>query len=361
MKEIFIYSLIQKFLSFLRWKDWAMGKITLLSSICFYIFLVYDMLLVKYMILYFIFILFASVNSIYGYLINDLFDRKIDRLQKKKNSFEKFNNFQIFLVFSVLAVLMLLFSLVFIKNDWFLSLWAVQLFISTFYSAPPIRLKERGIVGLLAAFIAQFLIPVAILFAAFGKFGTIDMFFFIFISTLCGFTLELGHQKADIDNDAETSTKTYAVKKGKKSIAEIYGFFLQMDRLAVGAMIIVMMVRIPALKNSFIGINISPILPLLILYVFLYCKILFRSEKGRRKDNEDPYFGNKRGVLNIMHVLLPSFITPLYLGIILSIFYPYYIGMFFFLFFLIMLRRIVTRPNENITTTAKNLLKGSKN
>ena len=74
-----------------------------------------------------------------------------------------------------------------------------------------LRLKERGLFGLWAPALAQFVLPSLIFFAALGHFGGMDMWAFATYVGAKGMSIALSQQLADLTNDTRTHTATYAV------------------------------------------------------------------------------------------------------------------------------------------------------
>jgi len=346
-----------RFLEFIRWKDWALGKISILCTICFYISLVYRKFSVSYIEDFFIFIVFVSSLAVYGYLINDLGDRKLDRLHGKRNSFENLNVWAIALVFLAILCVMILSAMAFVRRRWFLPLWVIQIFASTSYSIPPFRFKERGTIGLIAPVVAQYPLPVALLFAALGSFGSWDMLLLLICVTINEAALEIGHQKYDFARDSQTETTTFAVRRGYNFTARMYGRFLELDKLSTGVLIAVMVVKIPWVALPLIHLNITPVLPLAVIYLVLYFQTM---RKALLRPNKswviDPYYSGKRDVSNIIHSLLPTFAIPLYLaGLMTCYYYPNAIILLFFTVW-----RCLSAPKTSFWWPVKAILKGTE-
>ena len=350
-----------KFLEFIRWKDWALGKIPIFCMICFYIALAYRKFSISYIEDFFIFIVFASSVAIYGYLINDLGDRKLDLLHGKRNSFENLNRGAIALVFLVIICVMTLSAMAFVHRSWFLPLWLIQVFLSTSYSIPPFRFKERGTIGLIANFIAQFFLAVAVIFAAFGCFGGWDMIVFLICVTVSGVALEIGHQKYDFARDSQTETGTFAVRKGYDFTAKMYGSALQLDKLSTGILIAVMVVKIPWVTLPLIHLTITPILPLAIIYFVLYFQTMKKSLLRPNKSRViDPYYSGKRGIFHAMHVLFPYNVMPIYLAGLMTCYY--YCNLIIIIFFIlwIILGRCLSFPKTGFWESIRAILKGTE-
>ncbi len=102
--------------------------------------------------------------SVYGYLLNDAFDIKIDRLAGKPNAMAGRTPWQrLFIIVSLLIAGFLPWLLADLGAAALMVLVANYV-IATIYSAPPLRLKERGIWGPITDALGENAVPV--LFAA---------------------------------------------------------------------------------------------------------------------------------------------------------------------------------------------------
>ena len=332
---------IEKFKQSVRWDHWAQGKVPLFCMIIFYLILKQSLYSAQTIIQFIIFLIFISLVSIYGYLINDLFDMEIDRKQGKKNVFEKVGKLRgsliVFLIFSIGAM----FGSYFLSKAYFPYFLIVIFFFATFYSAPPIRFKERGITGLFVAFCTQYPIPVILVFSVFGSFGTIDMWIFILFAAVTGATLEIGHQRYDLQRDSSTETKTFAVRQGHSKIDRIYKVFVYLDMIAIMGMLITMYFEL-RLVDIFGQLNVM--LPLLLIYMFLGLMVVMKIIK-EKKTVEDPYYVEGRNdIINITYTLFPNFFLPFYLACVAFVNY----NLFFVFIAIFMLFTFVNFPKANI-------------
>ena len=108
----------------------------------------------------------------------------------------------------VFKIVLLAFS--FAAQPWFLILWVTWLALSTVYSLPPLRLKERGGIGLVAPALAQQAFPVFVIFAAFGRLRELDVWAWAAYALSKGLSLILLHQRRDLIGDRMTQTQTFA-------------------------------------------------------------------------------------------------------------------------------------------------------
>jgi 4-hydroxybenzoate polyprenyltransferase len=275
-----------------------------------------------------LFILFSTLMTGYGYLINDLADVELDRHHSKTNTFHGAGRGEA--AMAVLAVLAAgsLFGLPFLGRPWFVPLWLLWILAATLYSLPPLRLKERGLVGLAATITAQQTLPVALLFAAFGQPVSWGALVFLLFATARGISSDVGHQMRDWSHDADTDTGTFAVRYGYRTVQIVYAISLEIERLALSGIILLLLFDLPPVVLPLVGWRVALAWPLALLYAPLYLLTAGRSWRALRRGrlaSEDPYDEARqarvRDVLHIIHHPLPSVLMPLYLAGWLTVFY----------------------------------------
>jgi 4-hydroxybenzoate polyprenyltransferase len=258
-----------------------------------------------------IFLIFITLVSIYGYLINDFFDMEIDRIQGKKNVFAKMAKLRAGLIVFFIFLASTLFGSNFLLKDYFPYLLIFLYFFATFYSAPPIRFKERGIAGLFVAFLVQYPIPIMMIFSCFDSFGTIDMWGFALFTMVSGATLEIGHQRSDLSRDSITGTKTFAVRQGHAKMDKTYKMFLLFNMISMFGILIIMHLE---LRRVNIYGNINVILPPLLVYIILALMVTKKIINENTK-LVDPYFvEGRKDMFNIVYTLFPNCLLPFYLS-----------------------------------------------
>ncbi len=341
-------SSLEKFKKSVRWHCWAHGKVPLFCMTMFYLILKQSSYSVNTFKEFFVFLVFIILVSIYGYLINDLFDMKIDKIHGKKNVFENMGKRNGVLIVSLIFILSSLLGLHFLSKEYFLFFLIMLYFCATFYSSPPIRFKERGIAGLFIVFLTQYPIPVIMIFSVFNSFGSIDMWGFALFSTITGAAQEIGHQRADLDKDKATGTSTFAAKQGHSKIDRLYRKFIFLDMLSMIGILIIMNIQ---LKAATVYGQSGIVLPLL-LYLIL---VLGATKKIIHEKTHvvDPYFVEGRNdILNLTFTLFPNFLLPFYLSCIAFANYPLF-GLFTATFLVITL---ITYPRPNFLWPIKLVL-----
>jgi len=142
-------------LALARWTDWSTSKLPFLGAAA--------LLLAPPGIG--IFPVFAMLGTVlcwaaFGYGINDVADQRSDGLAGKRNHASSLTSASRMWFLGLTSSLAVSVSMAW-ASDWVApALVAVGLIISAAYSLPPVRLKERGGLGLLAGAISQWLLPV---------------------------------------------------------------------------------------------------------------------------------------------------------------------------------------------------------
>ena len=302
---------------YLGWRNWSV--LTYNSAIenvfpIFYIAL-YDRLYSwQFVIDFFAFFLFSLFSTTYGYLVNDLSDRDLDRSHGKDNTFEGDSSLKAALI----VISTLIVSLAFASNFWgkqgFFPLWLGWFLITTFYSLRPIRLKERGKVGLAFVVVAQRVLPTLIAFAAFGYWDTITVFIFTLYMCFRGLSSDLNHQLEDYARDAGTGTLTYTVKTGLERTRQIFRFSLEAEKGLLLICLIIMYLALQGLQIS----GIPVLLPLPLSYLLLYLLNWFQIRKQGANSDVNPFRANRKDIFQFIHHAFPSVLVPIYLLLVLS-------------------------------------------
>jgi 4-hydroxybenzoate polyprenyltransferase len=288
----------------------------------------------------FLFLLLSFSGTTYGYLINDYADLDLDRRAGKPNAFINMRrSWASVLVITILMITILL-SLAFIDRPGFFPVFIVWLFFATFYSLPPIRLKERGVVGLSATILAEYPLPMVLALVVFGALELWGAWIVVIYITFRGISAGIGHQMRDREYDEVGGATTLAARVGHKSIAFWYGISLEAGLLGLGLTICVFIYSIPPI--TILEYTVQPIWLLAVAYVALL-PLTFGRAYFRLKQGEwvDPYNESakkaERDALQFIHNTYPTIGISLFLALILSLFFwPNLI----FVFFLILVHQL---------------------
>jgi|SRR5262245_22895381 len=305
-----VQSVLGKCKRYLRWPDWALSRIPMLCMVGSYLALVHGHSSAKFLTDFLLFtFVFASSNSAFGFLINDLGDRELDRRHGKRNTFLELGTTKAVCLLAAVIVLMMLSGLPFLDRPRFASLWALWWLAALAYSLPPIRLKERGAVGIATSSVAGWTLPVLIAFAALEAGTAWELWMFLLATTISGATLELAHQRHDLPNDAATQTSTLAVNLGQRKIDRIFPWALWADRIAVGVVLVVVVLRSQGLELKVNG-------PAMLAgsLIFIYFAALLNLSVRLAKGHEiDPYYGQRTMTNRILHDIMPNLLIPAFL------------------------------------------------
>lgn len=303
---------LKNFLQLIRWRDWALDKLPILYGACFYLIIVNGREAMVNVSDFLIFTVFSISSTIYGYVINNYADIEIDLKQGKTNDLANFSPAGRIIMLLVITVIVVASGWHFSKYDDFLVLWGIQFFIATFYSMPPIRFKERGLIGLIIPFLAQAVVPMLICFSIFGSLGQMEIWAFVLYAVFKGGAYDIGHQFYDYEGDKKTKTKTFAVQRGQHIVAFLFKLFLVLDRLCFIACLGIMTWRF---QDIFDFLPLNPMVPVAGLYLIVFVAVTINEI--RQKRIIDPYYQETRGLANILHIILPNILIPGFLTLLM--------------------------------------------
>lgn len=132
------------------------------------------------------------------------------------------------------------------------ALLGVELTLLVVYSVPPVRLKERGIAGVLADALYGFTVPILLAGAVFASgrsvLGPAALAATITWSLLAGVRGILAHQAADRDADRRSGTSTYLADQNPAAVERARaGILLSAEVLAAVATVALLTPALPAL------------------------------------------------------------------------------------------------------------------
>ena len=171
----------------------------------------------------------ASIVGIagFGYFLNDVCDIAADQAAGKANAAATIGPIARAVMLLALLAVGLAPWLVLPSNRVTLTLLSLQIAILTLYSAPPVRLKERGLAGALADTLYGHILPVAIaLFAFFPGLATdsgptgasrIAVLLLVLVALLLackGLRNIVLHQLEDRENDRRAGVRTFVLACG---------------------------------------------------------------------------------------------------------------------------------------------------
>ena len=322
---------MNKLIGLLSWRNWGMiryNSVRQSLAVLFYIALIEQLFSFTFIAQVVVFFLFSTVMTAFGYLVNDLSDIELDRAQGKRNAFQNTSRKQALLILlAVLAVGSLL-GFPFLSRPGFLLLWLVWVMAASLYSLPPLRLKERGLPGLLATVAAQQTLPAALLFIVFGQLVSWGALILVAYATVRGFSSDISHQLRDRPTDSRANSGTFAVRHSPDRIRQVYAASLELERLTLGLAMLLFLRQLPTVALPFMNWQVSIAWPLFLFFLPLFIITAgssWKSVRNRDQELQDPYDEKRqahvRDPLHVIHHPFPSVITPLYLVLWMSFFY----------------------------------------
>ena len=222
-----------------RVKDWWWSKAALLMGMVYLFTARYHIPFGKFIPLSLLSLTTITGFASLGYLFNDMFDIEKDRLAGKRNFLAGRSAGTIILLFLLSATFVLAPWYWLPKDNFSFILIGLQLVLFIIYSAPPIRLKEQGLAGIVTdALYAHGIPPVlaAYTFALAGNypFTVTDIAFLFAWQTLAGFRNILIHQAEDMPADRISGSRNFVAGIAQATFQEIVTRLISMELLLGG-------------------------------------------------------------------------------------------------------------------------------
>jgi protein O-GlcNAc transferase len=229
-----------------RWSEWYDTKIPLFLVCIYYAALSGSTLDIRLIGNMTILMVTLGIYASFGHIINDFSDREADRRAGKQNLLATLSP-RGALAFVLLAAAAGVVSVLFYwRQPDVVALLALCYGLATLYSSPPVRLKERGATGLIAAALAQRTAPAAFIFEAMQSWDWTAAALCI-LGTVIGLRFILVHQLRDSRNDAHSGLSTFGTVYGTAFLTRLLRQFLFPFELAcLGATLVLMGHGIPA-------------------------------------------------------------------------------------------------------------------
>lgn len=151
----------------------------------------------------------------YGYVINSYSDREADAKIGKHPETRYFTNQEIQVILAVLAIPSIVIPLYF-SDIRIQMLGIINFALVTFYSLKPVRLKERGVYGIIAAAVTQRTLPFLLFVYLIPNHNPVIAYFLLIWLSLVGLAIIMTHQFSDFENDRKSSINTWAMERGRK-------------------------------------------------------------------------------------------------------------------------------------------------
>jgi 4-hydroxybenzoate polyprenyltransferase len=209
----------------IRASEWWLYKIAPLLAIAYAEILLIHLPPLQSIITVLTFLLSISSVAAYGYIVNDIFDIEVDRRAGKSNAMAQFLPWQRFLFCLLFVVTGFAFPILMKFGTLAIILLAINYLLPTLYSAPPLRLKERGIWGILSDAAGAHLIPTLFVAATFLHLSTAPqpnaLTFSVIAAAWAFFAGMRGillHQLWARDNDINSGISTFVTQFQPESV-----------------------------------------------------------------------------------------------------------------------------------------------
>ncbi len=247
--------------------------------------------------------------GISGYFLNDLFDKKADKLSNKFNITNIIHKYALVFIIMLLGFLGFYLLLTISKKASIVLIFQFLLLLG--YSLPYIRLKEKGIFGLFTDALYAHVIPGIILVYVLQEYCVIPVSLwasfvvFLFLLGLRDITI---HQLEDIEKDRQSNIKTYAIKHQKT-------IHRQINTLSILAAIAlcILLFSIQSAFNSFL---------FLLLFILLSASYVIYFLKNKKVVKEDVM--HNYIILSSVLFLYMLIESQNYIGIVLLL-HPYFL------------------------------------
>ena len=198
----------------LRVNDWWWSKAALLMGMIYLFTLRYSIPLRQFIPLSLLSLTTIVGFASFGYLVNDLFDIEKDAHAGKANFLTGKSITFIAIIFFI-SIVFISAPWVFLpKNRFSLGLIAIQLLLFALYSISPVRLKERGMAGIITDALYAHSVPVFLAaytysLAAGVTFFTPDMIILFLWQFISGVRNIVLHQADDVDADKKSGSRNF--------------------------------------------------------------------------------------------------------------------------------------------------------
>lgn len=217
--------LLSSFSKIIRASNWWLYKIPPLLSIAYAEILLMELPAIQSIVTGLALLFSISSLFAYGHVVNDIFDIEVDRKAGKSNAMAQFLPWQRFLFCLLFVVTGFAVPILMKFGTLAIILLAINYLLPTLYSAPPLRLKERGIWGILSDAAGAHLVPTLFVATTFLHLNTppqpnaltfsIVAAAWAFFAGVRGILL---HQLWDRDNDLNAGISTFVTQFQPESV-----------------------------------------------------------------------------------------------------------------------------------------------
>ncbi|MEH1804962.1 MAG: tetratricopeptide repeat protein [Nostoc sp.] len=203
------------FFIIIRSDNWWLYKIPPLLAIAYAEILLMDLPVIQSILTVLALLLSISSLAAYGHIVNDIFDIEVDQRVGKNNSMAQFSSWQRLLLCILFAATGFVLPILMNFGTWAIILLGINYLLPTLYSAPPLRLKEKGIWGVVSDAAGAHAIPTLFFAATFLHLSTTlqpESIILTITATVWSFCAGIRgillHQLWDRENDLKSGVKT---------------------------------------------------------------------------------------------------------------------------------------------------------
>jgi 1,4-dihydroxy-2-naphthoate octaprenyltransferase len=234
------------FFNLTRWQEWYRSKGSLFLCCMYYAALSRGMAGAAVMFSMMGLMTLFCMLACFGHIANSYSDLAIDKAAGKENALALLPGGAAGGLVAAAGISGLAGSFILYGGRWdMIILWCVAFAMAMFYSLPPVRLKERGSLGLFAAAIAQRTLPAVIVFQAMKAWDRTAAAMCI-LGTLIGLRAILWHQLLDKETDRVSGVRTFVVNRGDGPARRLMqSVIFPMEMVALAAVIAGMTRKFP--------------------------------------------------------------------------------------------------------------------
>ena len=240
-----VFAAMAYYLRFARFGDWWFSKIPPLLAVAYLVILRNDLNFSSAAPLLAYYLFSISCVAIYGHIVNDCFDVEPDQRAGKQNAMSEWSRATRAAFCLAFLCVGFLPSLVGAYSVGQLLLLALNYLWPSIYSLPGIRLKKRGILGVVCDALGSHITPTLLALSLFGGMEsaasgrqiTFSVVVTLWASVL-GLKGILHHQLADRRNDVKSGVSTYVTEAGAESITRFLPWFNILGEAVVSAALV---------------------------------------------------------------------------------------------------------------------------
>jgi 4-hydroxybenzoate polyprenyltransferase len=195
----------------------------------------------------------------FGHLFTDAFDVAEDRAGGRENDWQRLGAGHRFATIAVLLAASLLPWLLLPLGAIGWGLIALEFGLFAAYAVPPVRLKERGLPGIVADGLYAHAVPLLVTWLTFSHLASVPAPLWLG-AVLTTWALALGmrhllqHQADDVEADRLAGVATFAVRRGRRATFRfIAGRLLPVEIIAFLALVVLLSQRMPVVALGFVA------------------------------------------------------------------------------------------------------------